>query len=399
MAILYSSYGQTIDRTIMNSVSSIKYLENLRTNTTGISEGVTDMAKRLKTRVEIGDQTVWVTGETQRDLFNAYLQHAIDAGIVAPVNAQQAEKQERKELFEDRAMRWFNLYKVGKVRETTLAGYESYLKKHIIPYFGQRDIREITIDDVQEFLNTKASYARKTINEMLLTLSMILEAAKEDGLIPMNPAKSKRLKNPSRKEDTREPLTTAQALDVEAHLKDIPKLIDRRYVAMLLKFPARCEDIRGLKIKDFDFDRGIVSIKRSVTYAKAQTIIDLPKTKAGVREMLILPGLLEVLALTDEEKNDPEAFILHMGNDLHKPLSFQANRRLWERVEAAINVYGKTPHCFRHTFATIAHRKGVDDKTLQTMGGWADQATMKNVYIHTQEEDYEKARSILTAIQ
>ncbi|MBR5224279.1 MAG: NAD(P)/FAD-dependent oxidoreductase, partial [Clostridia bacterium] len=41
----------------------------------------------------------------------------------------------------------------------------------------------------------------------------------------------------------------------------------------------------------------------------------------------------------------------------------------WERVKKSINVYGKTPHCFRHTFATRAHRAGVDDKTLQTMGG------------------------------
>ena len=52
---------------------------------------------------------------------------------------------------------------------------------------------------------------------------------------------------------------------------------------------------------------------------------------------------------------------------------------------------------FRHTFATRAHRAGVDDKTLQTMGGWKDLSTMKNIYIHTQDEDLEIARRILTS--
>ena len=40
------------------------------------------MAKRIKQRVTLGGKAFWVTGETQQDLFDAYLQHAIDEGIV-----------------------------------------------------------------------------------------------------------------------------------------------------------------------------------------------------------------------------------------------------------------------------------------------------------------------------
>ena len=226
---------------------------------------------------------------------------------------------------------------------------------------------------------------------------MILNAAKEDGLISINPAKSKRLRNPSSKKSVREALTSDEADDIESHLQDIPQLRDRRYVAMLLKFPARCEDIRDLQIKNFNFSEQTVSITQGVTYAKGHTIIGDPKTPAGKRKMLILPGLLETLELSQSELNDPEAYVLPSLDDPHTPLSFQADRRLWERVKKSINVYGKTPHCFRHTFATRAHRAGVDDKTLQTMGGWKDLATMKNIYVHTQDEDLEIARKILTS--
>lgn len=50
--------------------------------------------------------------------------------------------------------KWYDLYKVGKVRAKTLANYEGYLKKHLLPYFRPRDICTITIDDVQEFMRT-----------------------------------------------------------------------------------------------------------------------------------------------------------------------------------------------------------------------------------------------------
>lgn len=62
--------------------------------------------------------------------------------------------------------------------------------------------------------------------------------------------------------------------------------------------------------------------------------------------MLILPGLLETLELSQSELNDPEAYVLPSLDDPHTPLSFQADRRLWERVKKSINVYGKTPPLF-----------------------------------------------------
>ncbi|MBQ8619188.1 MAG: site-specific integrase [Clostridia bacterium] len=380
-------------------VSCKQPLENQITDITDVSEEEMDMSKRLKQRVTLAGKPQWVTGESMQELFDAYLQRAIDLGIVILASNETKNSLPAADvLFEKRAWQWFNLYKVGKIRLNTLANYELYLKKHIIPYFGQRDIRTITIDDVQEFMNSKADYAKKTIDEFLLALSMVLEAAKEDGLISINPAKSKRLRNPSTKKTVREALTSAEADDIEAHLQDIPQLRDRRYVAMLLKFPARCEDIRGLQIKDFNFDDMTVTIRQGVTYAKGNMLIGDPKTPAGKRKMLILPGLLETLELSEEEKNDPDAYIIPSLKDPHEPISFQADRRLWERVKNSINVYGKTPHCFRHTFATRAHRAGVDDKTLQSMGGWKDLSTMKNIYIHTQQEDLEIARQKLTAL-
>ena len=134
-----------------------QHLDNLKPDITDVSEEEQDMSKRLKQRVTLAGKPQWVTGESMQELFDAYLQRAIDLGIVILANNETKNTLPAADvLFEKRAWQWFNLYKVGKIRLNTLANYELYLKKHIIPHFGQRDIRTITIDDVQEFMNSKA---------------------------------------------------------------------------------------------------------------------------------------------------------------------------------------------------------------------------------------------------
>lgn len=363
-------------------------LENPITGATDMSEGAFDMSKLMRERAIINGKVQWITGTSKQELFQAYLDRAIEEGVVT-VPGEDGPTREPI-LFKDVARRWFKLYKVGKVRETTLTGYESYLRRHMLPFFGERDVRDITIDDVQIFLNEKAELSRKTIEETWLVVRMVRGVAYEDQIISINPAKSKRLRNPSRRKSVREPLTSREAQDIAEHLADIPKLIDRRFVALLLYCPARSEDIRGIQMRDIDPQKMLIRIRQSVTYANSRTVIGDPKTEAGFRHMLTLPKLWEALALTEEEMSDPEAYLIHMKDDPRKPLSFQANRRLWERVEQVINVYGKTPHCFRHTFATRAYRAGMPEKTLQTMGGWADRKTMQDVYIHTRRKTSKK---------
>lgn len=58
----------------------------------------------------------------------------------------------------------------------------------MVPYVMRRGIRRITIGDVQTFMNSKADYSRKMIDELWLTLGMVLNAAAKDGLISTNPA-------------------------------------------------------------------------------------------------------------------------------------------------------------------------------------------------------------------
>lgn len=108
-------------------------------------QGEPDMSAKLKQRAVINGKVFWLTGSTQQELFQSYLSHAITEGVVVPPDENgQHRKDGLSTRFSDIAERWFTLYKVGKVRETTLTGYESYLKRHVLPYFGEMDVRDIS---------------------------------------------------------------------------------------------------------------------------------------------------------------------------------------------------------------------------------------------------------------
>ena len=114
-------------------------LDNLTPAPSDMSgQGEPDMSAKLKQRAVINGKVFWLTGSTQQELFQSYLSHAITEGVVVPPDENgQHRKDGLSTRFSDIAERWFTLYKVGKVRETTLTGYESYLKRHVLPYFGE----------------------------------------------------------------------------------------------------------------------------------------------------------------------------------------------------------------------------------------------------------------------
>ncbi|MBP3644833.1 MAG: tyrosine-type recombinase/integrase [Clostridia bacterium] len=123
---------------------------------------------------------------------------------------------------------------------------------------------------------------------------------------------------------------------------------------------------------------------RGVTFKCNLPHIDTPKTNAAIRSIPMPVALRQYL--------HPQANHLFVIGGDEQPITEQTMKRMWERIKRTINVYGATPHVFRHTYMTFADRENVPLKTLQSIGGYADIYTLKNRYTHTQQEDIEHAR-------
>lgn len=101
----------------------------------------------------------------------------------------KAEPAPQPILFGTRAREWHRLYAVTfkpRFHKTSLA----ILDNHLVPYFGERDLRDISEADLLEYIRRKLDAGQKpaTILTALSVLRRVLNLAARDGVIARNPA-------------------------------------------------------------------------------------------------------------------------------------------------------------------------------------------------------------------
>lgn len=379
--------------------------ESMFVNTDTVADWEDDPMRRLRERVDVGiDQTgkpiqKWATGTTRKELHDSivrlYIEHDLIGSLALAIQPEEepavqlaAQPEEAKTRFKDYVDRWMQMYKIPVLRGTTISGYNTILRTHLYPEFGVRYIEDMTTDDIQRFLNKRKKLAKKTLKEILTFLSQVFESAIEDGLIKVNPTKSKKLVIPSEKKTERDALSVDQFKDILSHL-DVLTLADRRLMALLMFTGMRRGEALGLRWQDIDFVEKVLHVTQNVTYAENQPHIGDTKTYAGKR---VIPLLSILIALLDHQGET--GYIV--GGDA--PISHTQYIRTWNRIKKAIDLHGASAHIFRHTFLTLLSNAGVSPKTIQVIAGHADISTTMNIYTHGQIEEIQKAGTMITLL-
>ena len=83
-------------------------------------------------------------------------------------------------------------------------------------------------------MNDRADQAKKSLKSYRDLLSQILDAAVEDKLIDENPAKSKRIANPSTKEKERKALPEAQFKEIMKSVMKLENSAEKLWLALLI---------------------------------------------------------------------------------------------------------------------------------------------------------------------
>lgn len=248
------------------------------------------MSKRQRFHIMLpGGEQIWITGNTISEAFANGLKK-VGGGESKPLRITQT--------FKNYAEEWWTLYKLLKLKHTTLRTYQNLLDKHILPHMGGMLLQEITTNSIQRFFNENAHMAQSTVRQMRILLHEICTAAVEDGYLTKDPTCSKRLILPTRKK-MREALPTVEFLDV---LSNLPRLAprDATLLALLTYTGMRRGEALGLQWGDLDFDAGLISVERNVTFKGNQPIIGTPKSAAGRRS---IPMVKELRPYLHPEQN------------------------------------------------------------------------------------------------
>lgn len=366
----------SFNRHLDNCISNVRMLLPLK--------GEMAMAKhRLRVCVGHNDDgspiVKRISGDTELELAD----NVVKAILCSERRLEFVKQEERPHpilTFKAYAEEWLTTYKKKHIKATTLGGYNTILEYHLYPVFGNTDIAAITTKSIQEMLNGKADKSRKTLQDIIILFRSILESARKDGLIPVNPADDRRITLPSTKKTVRNALEVEAVKDIISNIGLLSDEDDRRYQALLIFTGMRRGEVLGLKWEDVDLAVGVIHVQRNVTFPRGRNepLIGTTKTDSGVRDVPILPMLLDYLK--------PLGVTGYIVGNGEKPNTLSVVRRRGERINRLIDTHGATPHIFRHSFATMLYDAGTDIKTIQSIMGQTDYKTTADRYCHPRED-------------
>jgi len=338
---------------------------------------------RLKAKVN----EKWITGDNAQQLVNNAL-----AAHHTPVCGKS---------FRDYANHFIALYKAqGSIAQSTLVGYKGYLKNHILPALGDMDLKDITVDTVQTYINGKASAcARKTLKEHITLAAEIMDGALEDGWIAKNPFRSSRLKIIGQESTVVEAFTVDEYHLFEQEILPILPTSAKLFAAITLYTGMRRGEICALRWEDIDFSLKRIHVTKAISWpGQNQGILKQPKTHNGVRHPIIILPLLVILLQYRKE----QGYVIQGERAKEDaPITRQGIKRLYERIDRAVTDSGcgidfhSINRRGRHTIATFMNNAALDEKTIESQLGHYDVRFTRQRYMNAQARQEEKSMAQL----
>lgn len=283
----------------------------------------------------------------------------IDRELWSPpaTNEQKRAKRAAEVKFRDYAKNWVeNRCVSGRpIRQRTREHYESLLERHIYPTFGNKAVRDISMESVDRWYAKTANDAPTMRAHSYSLLRTILETArKRDRLIDLNPCEIVGAANTSRKSKT-VPATIDQLTTIT---ESMPERL-RPMVLLATWCAMRFGEMVELRRHDIDLDAGVVSITRAAVRVDGGWKVGPPKSDAGIRDVAIPPHILPMI-----EAHLSSRHVGHGPNALLFPpttgawLQPSTLYRHFYKARTAAKRPDLRWHDLRHTGAVLAAQSG-----------------------------------------
>lgn len=287
--------------------------------------------------------------------YEAYLRQRLARGedlesIVKP----KAVKEEPKLIFRAFAEKWFETYVLPNNKPSTHRSKRNALDRHLIPYFGDRPLSEITALAVEEFkaCKLKQGLSSKSINNILSVLRKSLTSAEEWELLARMPRiKWLRVAPP-----------ISRFLSVEEADRLLLGAENLFWYAMILcalRTGMRIGELCALDWSDINWERRTLTVRRSVV----EGVMDSPKNNR-TRTIPMAEDLYELFL--GRRKKSGLVFPGSDGNHMRKSSwPWKALTRACRRAELPVIGW----HVLRHTFASELTARSVPMKATQMLLG------------------------------
>lgn len=293
--------------------------------------------------------------------------------------------------FEAVALEWLANMR-PQLKKSSVVKYENIIHLHLLPYFGNRAIRDITRDDVNVFCSlllsedsAGQSFSPKTVMSIISVMKNIFryaEQVKRYAVINLNGISVKQLQPQLRILSLIEQQKLSEYLVKNFNLCNLG-------ILLCLYTGIRVGEICALKWGDILFDEQVVYVHQTMQRLqisehyenKTEILISTPKSDCSMRKIPIPDKIFELIMV--HRCPDNAYFLTGLPNKYIEPRTMQ-NR--FKKAISCCNIEDANFHALRHTFATRCIELGFDLKSLSEILGHANVNITLNRYVHPSME-------------
>jgi integrase len=366
-------------RIYMRGKNQLHWVGSYREDTT-LSDGT---PKRTRRTVKLGP-TSSMSKRAARAAFQKYLDRV---NVIAALSPKSGKK------LKDFISEWLTQVAVHQA-VSSIRAVESHIKSHIIPRLGDCALTDVSNRTVQAFVTalSEGGRSRKTIENVLNTLSSILRSAKTFGYA-CGQISRRELTLP-RKSLGRE----VRSFDA-SQTGSIIACAKEPYAAMFAVLGMtglRASEMLGLKVADLDFQRKLIHVRRSVDSRTRQ--VQPTKSKASTAAVPMPAELEKRLQgfLQHQWRENPSGFLFVNRNGNTYAIGKVVEYGLWPSQDAC-SIQRSGLHAFRHQIASELLEGGAAPSVVQKQMRHGDARVTLERYSHVIGDAQRKAVSSLAA--
>ena len=325
---------------------------------------------------------------------------------------------------------WLEVYSKPNISISTYSSYYSLIYNHIVPAFSNILLKDLRLDMLQRFFNSKVVGGRVgkikdpetgelVVREGGLSIGLLakirmlmllaLSVAIENNLILKNVAD--KVKLPKEKQAEVEILTVEEQKILENAVMNDDRPVSF-CILLALYTGLRIGELCALKVEDINLEEKEIYVRRSVKRVvvkgestKTRIIYSDPKTEKSNRTIPLPVFMVELLEKFIDERNEYAKVIaecLYQDDDSWKDTGYlfitqngvgQEQNRIRVLFESILKRAGLKHikfHALRHTFASRCIEAGFDIKSLSDILGHTDVKMTLRVYTHSLQDHKRK---------
>lgn len=260
-----------------------------------------------------------------------------------------------------------------EVAESTYIVYDRYLTR-FVKRFGEQYAGDLKPLDIMRFMADVESkgYAKDSVELQLTVIKQLMGHAVRVGDIDVNPAREV---HPSRrsKRGSRRALTEEEERMVEEYRGK-----DYLLGLFLLYTGLRRGELLALEWRDIDRRAGTISVNKKLNFVGGRVTLEhqLKSDNGNQPRPLLAPLAAEL------PRNRIGRIFTSANGDYLTEYEF---KKRFEAYRDAVGLPSEiTPHCFRHSYATICFDAGIDPKTAAAFLGDTEEVVRK-VYMELRD--------------